>query len=74
MIDTEIKVDDKLIVVRGDFKGLKLFVRDTYVNNKGVKQIVLARQDDCNDFCRESEDVVKHLCDREVQDELHTPS
>lgn len=67
MIDGEIKDGDKLIVAWGNFRGLKLYVRSTYMGgiNGKVKQIVLARQDNDLDFCREIESEVKKICNRE---------
>jgi hypothetical protein len=67
MIKDDINQGDKLIVAKGDFVGLKLYVRDTYMGgvNRNVKQIVLARQDNDLDFCRESEAEVKRLCERD---------
>jgi hypothetical protein len=65
MIKDDIKQGDKLVVNKGDFKGLKLFVRDTFMGARDVKQIVLARQDNDLDFCRESEAEVKRLCEHD---------
>lgn len=65
MIQGNLNKGDKLIVVSGYYKGLKLFIKDIYLgSNNKWEQFILARQDDGNDFCRETENIIKSICER----------